>query len=322
MAKPQHTSKGISLARQREIATIICQSFINENARFKAFDPELDLIYADKVKAKIEETDNISPDYVMVSLQMRASKKVMDLSAAAYTNIRAIKYYVEKAFANNYIQLYEFGYPELKDVLNSHTKLLLFLKSFLITLDSYKSDLITKGLSQQTINETIQLTQELDIALVDQKQAKKARFATTGKRVKAYNELWELIGNIAKAGKLIFEKEPDYQRDYILDTSPKKKTMKLAGKEVEAATMKGIITDKETSKPIEDAMIEIVGTNFNATTDEKGNFILEEVIPGNYTIKIMALGYNELEKTGIKLDSENDKQEFAFTLEKLIWETS
>lgn len=318
MNKKQHTSKGLPQATQMEIASDINQSLISDNARFEAFDPELGMEYSLKIAAKISEINAMPPDYMVRSQQMRATKKVVDISNSALGNIRTVKYYVEKAFPDDYLIMHEFGYNYLIKAQSSQIRLIQHLKGFVLALNLHKSELTAKGLSQTLIDEVIKQSIDLEIANIEQEQAKKARFKATGLRIKAYNELWELVGNVAKAGKIIFEDEPDTQRDYILDRTPKKKTVKIAGNEVNVAMFQGNITDAETNAVIEDVIVEIVGTDFNSTTDEDGDFYMDDVVPGTYTVKITAFGYKELLKTGIELVSDNEDQEFDFVMEKLI----
>lgn len=320
MKKSQHTSKGLPQAVQLETAKNINDSFIIDNAKFKVFDPELDITYSDKIIAQILAVEAVPPDYVLVALQMQESSRVMKLMASSLANVRGVRYFVEKAFPDEKLHLYEFGYPELSKVINSQSRFILFFKNFNVSLIKYKTELLSKGLQQSVIDECIQSAIDMDSANIKQEQAKKARYIATGTRIKAYDELWEMIGNVAKAGKIIFEDEPDFQRNYLLDNSPKKKTVKIADAEVNTAIFQGCITDTATSEIIEDAMIEIVGTNINGTTDEDGEFYLDNITPGSYTIRIVALGYKEIQKTGIELSSDNEEQEFDFTLEKLIAE--
>ena len=317
MKPNQHVSKGISQSRQLEISKNINQSFVTDNSKFQAFDPELNMAYSNKINEKIQLIENIQPDYVLVAMQMQATKNVINYSNKAIANIRSIRYYVEKAFPDDNYHLYEFGYTSLKKVLNSQPKLVLFLKTFILTLDKYKDDLIHKGLAPEIIEETKKLGKDLDKANITQEQSKRARFIATGTRIKSYDELWKLIGNVAKAGKIIFEAEPDSHRNYILDSTPKKKTLKVADEEINPAFMQGKVTAVDTHKIIEDAIVEILTTQLSAITDENGEFYIDEVFPGTYSIKITAIGYKELIKTDIKLISDNEDQEFAFELEKL-----
>lgn len=316
MNKKQHTSKGLSQATQLETAVVMNQSFVNENVRFKAFDPELDMAYAAKITDKANEIYAMPNDTIVVSKQMKATKKVVVIANSAIANIRTVKYFVGKAFPDDELTVNEFCYRDLRKAQNSQIRFILFLKSFVISLLNYKTELIAKGLSQTIIDEIVQQSVDLEKANIDQEQAKKARYKATGLRIKAMDELWEMVGNVAKAGKIIFEKEPDTLRDFVLDSSPKKKSVKVNNQEVNAAFLQGTITDSESGEIIEDAIVEIEGTELTTTTNESGEFYIDEVVPGTYTLKITAFGYKELLKTGIKLASDNEDQKFAFSMEK------
>lgn len=317
MKTTQHTSKGISQARQLEIVKNMKQCFINDNDKFKAFDPELDLSYVAIIQTQIEAVEAISPDYVLRALQMQETQNVIKVSNAAIANIRNIKYFVERAFPDDPLRLYEFGFPELRKVVNSQTKLIPFLKSFAVSVNKYKAELTTKGLSQEAIEQCNQIAIDLDQANIQQQQAKKARYIATGNRVKAYDQLWQLIGNVAKAGKLIFEAQADYQRNYILDDAPRKKTIKQGDTETVTATLQGCITDAQTNQAIEDAIVEIQGTTHSTTTDQNGEFYIDEISPATYTLAISAVGYTQLQACNIRLAPDNEEQEFNFSLQTI-----
>jgi hypothetical protein len=316
MKEKQHTKKGFAQATMYETAQLINLSYVAENAKFVAFDPDLNMDLSDRILAKLAEISDMNPDFMLEGMQMQATKKVVDLSDSVIGNVRTVKYYVEKAFPGDSIVMNIFGFPELAIARKSQLKLMMFNKGFAKTVVKYKTQLTDKGMSLTLLDEIVQQAVDLDEANVEQEQAKKDRYAATGLRIKAYDELWIMVGSIAKAGKLIFENEPDKLRDYILDRSPKKKTVNVADKEVETAVLQGTITDAETHQAIEDAIIEIAGTDFKTTTDENGEFYIDTVIPATYTIRIIAFGYKEFQQTNIELLSGNEEKEFSFGMEK------
>jgi hypothetical protein len=316
MKEKQHTKKGFAQATMYETAQFINQSYVAENAKFVAFDPDLTMDLSDRILAKLAEISDMDPDFMLEGMQMQATKKVVDLSDSVIGNVRTVKYYVEKAFPGDSIVMNIFGFPELAIARKSQLKLMMFNKGFAKTVVKYKTQLTDKGMSLALLEEIVQQAIDLDEANVEQEQAKKDRYAATGLRIKAYDELWIMVGSIAKAGKLIFENEPDKLRDYILDRSPKKKTVKVADKEVETAVLQGTITDAKTNEVIEDAIIEIAGTDFKTTTDENGEFYIDTVIPATYTIRIIAFGYKQYQQTNVVLNSGNEEQEFSFGMEK------
>jgi hypothetical protein len=61
----------------------------------------------------------------------------------------------------------------------------------------------------------------------------------------------------------------------------------------------GTVTDKETQKPIADAIVEIIELELNTATDTDGKFQFKDIPYGTYQLKITCLGYDALMKTDI-----------------------
>ena len=80
--------------------------------------------------------------------------------------------------------------------------------------------------------------------------------------------------------------------------------------------MQGTVIDADTKEVIEDAIIQIAGTELKTTTDQDGEFYIDTILPATYTIKIIAFGYKEYQQTNIELKSGNEEQEFSFEMEK------
>ncbi len=63
------------------------------------------------------------------------------------------------------------------------------------------------------------------------------------------------------------------------------------------SSIKGKVVDAKNAKPLPDANIEIVGTSKGAASDEFGEFVIEQIPPGKYTIKVSFIGYKSVQKT-------------------------
>ena len=63
--------------------------------------------------------------------------------------------------------------------------------------------------------------------------------------------------------------------------------------------IKGIVTDKQTGKPIPGVAVHLVGTKIGAMTKSDGSFEIINVPPGKYTIRISAVGYQTVEITEV-----------------------
>ncbi|MBP9019469.1 MAG: TonB-dependent receptor, partial [Bacteroidales bacterium] len=63
------------------------------------------------------------------------------------------------------------------------------------------------------------------------------------------------------------------------------------------ATLRGIVIEKGTNNPIEFATIQVLPQGSVATTDKKGEFIIEKLSPGKVNVKIFFLGMEPVDTT-------------------------
>ena len=64
----------------------------------------------------------------------------------------------------------------------------------------------------------------------------------------------------------------------------------------------GIVRDGETIEPLPGANIVIDGTTMGAATDMKGNYIIINIPPGTYTLRIMMMGYTTTRITEVRVN--------------------
>ncbi len=60
-----------------------------------------------------------------------------------------------------------------------------------------------------------------------------------------------------------------------------------------AGSLSGLVRDKETLVPLVNAEVEIPGLKKGSTTDDNGLFLLQNLRPGSYVVKIRFMGYKE-----------------------------
>lgn len=78
----------------------------------------------------------------------------------------------------------------------------------------------------------------------------------------------------------------------------RKRDKKAAVDTLEAGQVTGRIVDSLSGKGLEGASISIVGTaKYNTLADNKGSFILNNVVPGDYVVSIKMLGYSSVTRT-------------------------
>jgi len=78
-----------------------------------------------------------------------------------------------------------------------------------------------------------------------------------------------------------------------------------------AGTITGTITNSEEKQPLVAASVAVLGSPRGAITDKNGHFKISNVKPGNYTVKVSALGFSTEERSIEVSDSDTTKLVFA-----------
>jgi TonB-dependent receptor len=69
------------------------------------------------------------------------------------------------------------------------------------------------------------------------------------------------------------------------------------GSGLQAATIKGTVTEAKTREPLVGANVVVLGTSLGNATDFDGNYIIENIPLGKHTIRFSYIGYKQQEKT-------------------------
>ena len=175
------------------------------------------------------------------------------------------------------------------------------MKEFHLVCTKYNVQLNAAGFSAASIAEIKTRAVALDEQNTNQELYKKEKYVTTGKRIKLYDTLWGKITMINKAARLIYDKDPD---KLSLFTISEPSTGKPSG----FGILTGVVTDIKTNKAIEDAIVELDGTEINSITDENGEFYIDEVPVATYKLTATKDGYVSLtlENIVIVADQETD----------------
>ena len=72
------------------------------------------------------------------------------------------------------------------------------------------------------------------------------------------------------------------------------------------STIKGNITDSKTGNPLIGANILLLGTNLGNASDLDGTYMISNIPFGRYTLKVMFIGYENLEKEIIILKNDQE----------------
>ena len=61
----------------------------------------------------------------------------------------------------------------------------------------------------------------------------------------------------------------------------------------------GVVTDKETQKPVSDAIVEIIELQKKTAADSEGRFEFDNIKYGTYQVKVTCIGYQALVETDV-----------------------
>lgn len=81
-----------------------------------------------------------------------------------------------------------------------------------------------------------------------------------------------------------------------------------------AGTIRGVVTDAATSRPLAGVQVHIPGTQRGGLTDDRGAFLLLNVPAGEYTLRALALGYGTAEQTVTVRPGETAIVDFALSM--------
>ena len=76
----------------------------------------------------------------------------------------------------------------------------------------------------------------------------------------------------------------------------------------QTATLAGSVKDANTGQGLSGATVFIIGTYKGAYTDEEGNFSIDGIKPGDYSIRFTYVGYAEKIYNGITLERGKTKK--------------
>jgi outer membrane receptor for ferrienterochelin and colicins len=84
-----------------------------------------------------------------------------------------------------------------------------------------------------------------------------------------------------------------------------------------AAAITGVVTDSETRRPLDGALVFLTGTQLRAITRESGQYRLSGIAPGRYAVRVTLIGHQSAEQENVVLDS-GEVRQLSFTLARAL----
>ncbi len=83
--------------------------------------------------------------------------------------------------------------------------------------------------------------------------------------------------------------------------------------EAQQSSIGGVVTDEATGQPLEAARVLLTGTNRLTETNREGRYLLRNVAPGSYGVRVLRLGYRPATGTANVAPGEEVSLDFALT---------
>ncbi len=147
-----------------------------------------------------------------------------------------------------------------------------------------------------------------DTAINNQIMAIRQRDLITEERITKANELYRTLAKICTFGKNIWYSvnEAKYN-DYIIYDAPAKNKSKAINPDF-TGILAGAITCNQTNAPIAAAALAIQGTQLNAISDEYGEFSIDNIPQGKYTLIVTAAGYKPFTRLNIIIKADEQAE--------------
>ncbi len=166
-------------------------------------------------KTKIDEFHAFPTDAGLVNEMMIATQNRNTLANNLRIMIRTFGIRAKFAFPNNKGKMYPFLLSDLSRA--SDSELLFFCEKVSVKSVEYLVNLAPIGLTQEMIDELIDITNEFRLAIIAQNNAVKLRNDSAFLRLKKANELYRLLVNYSNIGKNIwYEVNEVLYNDYII----------------------------------------------------------------------------------------------------------
>ena len=78
----------------------------------------------------------------------------------------------------------------------------------------------------------------------------------------------------------------------------------LSAMAVMAGTLSGTILDKQTGEPMTGATVQIMGTTVGSVADLDGNYIINNIQSGTYTIEVKYVGYKDIQQNEVRIGNQ------------------
>lgn len=179
--------------------------FVEDMAAFTAFDTSLNAGWAAEWAAEIDAAEDLVSDTVMRASHRLARAELNTLLAAARDKWAEVKYFAERAFADNrQAMLRVFGADEYLAARRHGLKMAALLAGMHTAATAHSAALIAEGYTQARIDDIAALRDALLAKAGEQQMARRGRTQHKAARIMALNAPYSRIKTVCRAAQMIY----------------------------------------------------------------------------------------------------------------------
>ncbi len=218
MSKPTEMARNYQLADAVMIeAAKTTHGFLNEDLQdFNNFNPLFEQGYADDWLADINTAESVTKDDVVIDQMAGLSAAVEAAMKKCRDKFNTLKFFIEKAFPTGLAIWNEFGYNNYERARQTQSAMIQFMVGLHAVATKYKVQLIAVHFTQAMIDEILTFKNELDTANLNQELFKAGRPALTQDRIIKLNQVWDILVEVGKAGKIVYSNNHAKYNRYLL----------------------------------------------------------------------------------------------------------
>ncbi len=298
------TKFSVSLLYMLEYCKTMLSHFTDEQAQFETFDADFATPFETNWQDAIDTAEDILPDEAVQDQLQQLTADVDSAMEAARQKFADSRYFIEKAFPSKPAVQKEFGMDDYRDARKSQKGMTQFMQTFFKTATKYAAELAAVNYNAAAVAEIQTLGTTLNDANIAQEKFKGTRWTITETRIVAHNAAWDVMLQVSKAGKVIFQKSPAKYQWFLLPASSE------SGEDI---SINGTVTDGSTNTALQDVVVGIASLGIETTTDSNGKYVFGNLASGTYSLLFSADGYAPTTQENVVVSS-GDTTEIDVTL--------
>jgi len=257
-------------------------------------------------QAQLDALKLVSTDEFMLGQQIARTQDKETARQAVEKSLRTILTIAGSFYGVASGKFKQFGSANIGRL--NDDQLLRYSRNAATTATALLAELQPEGVTPAMITALNTKITTFDTAINSQITAVRQRDIITEERTTKANELYHTLAKICTLGKNIWYgiNEAKYN-DYIIYNTPSGGPSKALNPDF-TGILAGTVTDSQTNAAIAAAALALNGTQITATSDEYGEFSMDNIPQGTYTLTVTAATYQPFTRSNILINADEQTE--------------